>query len=245
MVSLVPSNVTARPIRPAVDSASRSACTLARSAAWRLTSSPSGTRSETTTKAVVARLRRASLRLTPVGSVNFSPTPWTVWRYRGCCALSPSLLRSHEMWTSMVRSDPPLFPPYLSHQLSLAHDLALALGENTEKIELLGAEARAAHRRASPLEPLRRSRSRRLVSALGRCGTAPEHCPHSRFQLCHREGLYQVVVRAGIGVLTTSSAPLAVITITRTWLTARIMRRSSMPSRSGSPRSRSTRSGCP
>src|SRR5918996_2161860 len=41
------------------------------------------------------------------GSANFTPTPWTVCRYRGSWALSPSFLRSMERWTSMVCSEPP------------------------------------------------------------------------------------------------------------------------------------------
>ena len=43
----------------------------------------------------------------PSGSTSRTPTPWIVRRYRDCVADSPSLRRSHEMWTSTVLSLPP------------------------------------------------------------------------------------------------------------------------------------------
>ena len=42
-----------------------------------------------------------------VGSTSLIPTPYTVSRYLLSAAVSPSFLRSHEMCTSTVFSDPP------------------------------------------------------------------------------------------------------------------------------------------
>ena len=41
------------------------------------------------------------------GSASRTPTPRTVWSSRGSAALSPSLRRSHDRWTSTVLSAPP------------------------------------------------------------------------------------------------------------------------------------------
>ena len=48
------------------------------------------------------------------GAASLTPTPRTLWRNRGWAAVSPSLRRSQERWTSTVRSPPPHGRPQTS-----------------------------------------------------------------------------------------------------------------------------------
>ena len=94
----------------ASDWASSSDADRARSRARVRTRTARGMRKASATMIVVVAARATSRRLTAQpcsGATSFTPTPRTVCRYLGSAAVSPSFRRSHDRWTSTVRSAPP------------------------------------------------------------------------------------------------------------------------------------------
>ena len=83
------------------------AVSSARAAATRATRDAAGRRKASSTTEVVAATSRVICRLTARARPVARPLPRTVCSSRGSAALSPSLRRSQERWTSTVLSAPP------------------------------------------------------------------------------------------------------------------------------------------